>query len=93
MIKLVDNEIILKNGKRLKHFKIIPEILESAGIYGVTTGIIRERLKLLDKFEAPKDEIEITEKELQIIISAELNFAWGFMERSILEFEDYLKRF
>lgn len=105
IVKLENKEVILKGAKGAKstYFFLSLECLKNTGIDGVNLGVMRERFKIIDKFEELLDNneedsegksfekfIELTKSELVNLISCVKTFSWGFIDKEFLNYEDYL---
>lgn len=67
---------------------IILEIVNNVPEQGLTTGGIRDRVKLIDSIEKAKDTLLIEDADHKILADLVKKYSWAVVSPAIIEFED-----
>ncbi len=94
MIQFVDKKTEIPTGRpdgsNMKYSDIIKVCLGSAPQTGMTIAQMRERMKIMDKFDKKSDKVQLEDMEVAVIKNAISAFPFPTSHKHLLEMEDYI---
>ena len=91
MFKIKNKEVTFVNfgNQTDNYYNLCVSCLLGMPVGGINLGMMRESLNLATNFEG-KIDIEITEKELNILLFCVNSMKWAFKDIEIINFVDYI---